>query len=218
MSTLQLLRYPQFQSTIQARLPPPLPSITIPPSPELPMITSPQAITQPPPLIEPVSNPVEQPLPTVQPVPLTPPGPQIIVRGEPSVQQYLEELYFAPIKSQPVISAPPSPSSATPLPTVSIVPISSMIRSTNHVNLGVRPDLSIPPVNRTGSPGHLYNCCLCHLERIAEHDLLVCNHPICVGCISLLRNAQCPICHLELRGPSVTHGLISNIQQKSSYT
>lgn len=57
-------------------------------------------------------------------------------------------------------------------------------------------------------------CCICLDENVAEKDLLVCRHSICLSCLSRLAQRRCPVCRQQLEGQLVTPAVISSIERR----
>lgn len=87
----------------------------------------------------------------------------------------------------------------------------------------VDPEMA-PPIPATTSvsnledPGELHDCYICYDDdnRVANRNLLVCGHAICVPCLSSLRQTVCPFCRAPLEGPLLNNDLYQEIEQRQA--
>ena len=176
----------------QATLPPPVPTIL--PTPVPTILPTPQYRVN----IPLPENPV--PYPTIQ-LREFPGNPLPRITYEEPIRRRMILFPFQrqlPLNDNKVQTRPQSPRPQSPRP-----------QSPRPQSPGL-PLIPIPPV----APAATHDCCVCLENQVAEKDLLVCRHPVCLTCISQLQDPICPMCRHPLEGRLVTNEILIAILQR----
>ncbi len=120
--------------------------------------------------------------------------------------QDLDEMDLDPVGSERPVEPEPVQVNVIPVPPAPELPYREL------------PSVPSPPeeTEPLGTPvpaptEDTFECIVCYDQKVSKKDLLVCGHPICVDCLSLLRRPICPADQTPLRGPLLTPDMMKNI-------